>query len=435
MLQQLKINDKFQPLFEQPKGIRYYIVTGGRGATKSFTVSLWTNLKTFESNSKVLYTRYTLRSAEKSIIPEFEEKIDLLNAKEEFKVNKTDITNLRTGSSILFSGIKKSAGNQTANLKSLQGVSVWVLDEAEELEDEEEFDKIDLSVRTQHSNNIIVLILNPATKEHWIYKRFFELAGVDGGYNGFKHDVCYIHTTYLDNVENLSPTFLKRIESIKFNQPDKYKYQIIGGWRDKAEGVIFQWERGDMDESLPYHYGIDFGFVNDPDACVKVAIDDKRNILFIEELFYEYGQTIEEISSQVAALPKAEMIADSAEPRLINTLRTKAKVQIRSVLKGAGSVLAGVKLMQNYKIVVCGDSKNLAIELNNYAWNGKAKEAPIDNYNHLIDAIRYVVWTYGSNKFELIDDNRDTNKAQRSGIDKDAGGWQDGYRNEGTGLF
>ena len=429
----LKINDKYKVLFNQPEKVRYYICTGGRGSSKSFSVSTWAELKTYEQNCKILYTRYTLISAKKSIIPEFEEKIEILNASDHFDVKQNEIINTRTGSSILFSGIKTSSGNQTANLKSLQGVSCWILDEAEELVDEDTFDKIDLSIRSQVSNNIVVLILNPATKEHWIYKRFFESLGVDSGFNGVKGNVCYIHTTYLDNKANLSDSFLDNVKSIEETRPEKYKHQILGGWRDKAEGVIFEWERGKMDESLNFNYGLDFGFVNDPDACVKVAIDDKRNTIYIEEVFYNYGQSIELLSTIVRELPRAEIVADSAEARLISTLRKNSNVAIRSVIKGAGSVNSGVKLMQNYKIVVCGESKNLAIELNNYCWNGKSKEAPIDDYNHLLDAVRYVVWTYGNNKFE-INETKDTD-SNRSGIDKDAGAWIDGYKNKGIGMF
>ena len=410
MLSEIKISHKFDVLWEQPDEVRYYIITGGRGSSKSFSVSLWDCLKTFEQNSKTLYTRYTLISAKKSIIPEFEEKIQLLDAEEHFQINNNDITNNSTGSSILFSGIKTSSGNQTANLKSLQGVSVWILDEAEELVDESIFDKIDLSIRSKKSNNIVVLILNPTTKEHWIYKRFFESRGIDGGFNGINQDVCYIHTTYQDNLDNLSASFLNSIENIRLNNPEKYEHQILGGWRNKAEGVIFNnWQYGKFDDSLHYYYGLDFGFSTDPDACVKVAIDDKKRKLYVKELFYRNGQTIDVLTKLIANLPKGEIIADSAEDRLVDHLRTHAKRQVRRVKKPAGSVMAGISLLQNYTIIVEENSTNVAKELNNYSWNGKAKEAPIDMYNHLIDAIRYVVYTYGSRKFETPETYEDKN--------------------------
>lgn len=236
----IKINDKFKTLFEQPENIRYYIVTGGRGSGKSYGVGLWANLKTYELNTRVLYTRYTLTSAHLSIIPEFAEKIEVLNAENNFQVNKDRITNITTNSDIVFKGIKTSSGNQTANLKSLQGVSVWILDEAEELDNEDTFDKIDLSIRTKDSQNIVVLILNPTIKEHWIYKRFFEQKNIPDGFNGVSGNVCYIHSTYLDNLENLDESFLNNVEEIKQNDPDKYNHVILGGWLEHLDGVLFK---------------------------------------------------------------------------------------------------------------------------------------------------------------------------------------------------
>jgi PBSX family phage terminase large subunit len=234
----IKINEKYKVLFEQPKEVRYYIITGGRGSGKSFGVTIWANLKTLAKNTKILFTRYTLTSAHISIIPEFLEKIELLNLQSQFKITQSEIIS-NNGGSILFKGIKASSGIQTANLKSLNGVNVWILDEAEELHDEKVFDKIDLSIRDKDTQNIVVLILNPTLKEHWIYKRFFEDMEVQEGFNGIKQNVCYIHTSYLDNAENLSESFLENVEKIKLNNPTKYHNEIMGGWLDAYEGVLF----------------------------------------------------------------------------------------------------------------------------------------------------------------------------------------------------
>ena len=223
-----------------------------------------------------IYTLY-ITSANISIIPEFEEKIELEGHMDYFNVNKTDIENKVTGSNILFRGIKTSSGNQTANLKSIQNTTTWVLDEAEELEDETTFDKIDESIRKKGIQNRVIILMNPTTKEHFIYKRFFEDMGVDEGFNGQKENVCYIHTTYLDNIDNLSEKFIYKAEKLKQTNPTKYHHIMMGGWLSKAEGVVFNnWRYGDYDDSLPYGYGMDFGFFPDPDVLVKVAIDEKR---------------------------------------------------------------------------------------------------------------------------------------------------------------
>ena len=189
---------------------------------------------------RILFTRYTMVSAHLSIIPEFLEKITLLGYENIFSVNKAEVVNTKNNSDILFRGIKTSAGNQTASLKSLQGISTWILDEAEELIDEDIFDTIDLSIREKGVQNRIVLVLNPVTKEHWIYKRFFQDKGVEAGFNGSKGNTTYIHSTYLDNEENLSKSFLERIKAIKHNNIKKYNHAIMGGWLDKAEGVVFE---------------------------------------------------------------------------------------------------------------------------------------------------------------------------------------------------
>lgn len=100
-------------------------------------------------------------------------------------------------------------------MKSLAGVTCWVLDEAEELVDEDIFDKIDLSIRAKNKQNRVILVLNPSTKEHFIYQKFFESKGVEAGSNLTKGDTTYIHTTYLDNIENLSQSFLDQVEDTK----------------------------------------------------------------------------------------------------------------------------------------------------------------------------------------------------------------------------
>ena len=146
---------------------RYFIFTGGRASGKSFAINMMLLYLTFEAGHIILFTRYTLRSASISIIPEFIDKIKILEMEDLFHITKDEIINIQTGSKIVFRGIKTSSGDQTANLKSLQGITTFVLEEAEELTDESIFDKIDFSVRQRSMDNRIILILNPASKEHW----------------------------------------------------------------------------------------------------------------------------------------------------------------------------------------------------------------------------------------------------------------------------
>ena len=340
---------------------------------------------------RVLFTRYTMVSAHLSIIPEFLEKISLLGFESIFSINKAEVVNLGNKSDILFRGIKTSSGNQTASLKSLQGISTWCLDESEELVDEDIFDTIDLSIREKNIQNRIILILNPVTKEHWIYKRFFEEKGIEGGFNGVKDNVCYIHSTYLDNVINLSQSFLERIKSIKHTNIKKYTHKILGGWLDKAEGVVFDnWSIGEFNpDDLQTSCGMDFGFSIDPDSLTEVAIDKKHKKIYLKEHIYQNGLKSQELAKIVLdKVGQSLIIADSAEPRLIADLK-HAGVNIKPVKKG--TIESGITRMQDYHLVVSPESTNIAKELNNYIFSDKASKLYVDNYNHAIDGIRYNV--------------------------------------------
>lgn len=389
MSKQISLNDKYIPLFKNTS--RYFIVTGGRGSGKSFGVAMFLLNLTYEKGHKVLYTRYTMISAATSIIPEFIEKIDLMGRNNDFRITKDEIMNLTTGSSIIFKGIRTSSGNQTAALKSLNGITTFVVDEAEELVDEQTFDKIDLSVRVKDKQNRVILVLNPATKEHWIYKRFFRDTLVREGVNSSKDDTTYIHTTYKDNIDNLEQSFVKSILKMKKNNPSKYQHQILGGWIEKAEGTIIQnWKTGDYIQTSQWCYGQDFGFATDLTTLVKVSVDKEARKVWVKEIYGKPSMS----TTEIATLNKREcgmnlVICDSSEPRLINELR-ESGLNIRPTIKRIGSILSGIALMQDYQIIVDRNSQGIIKELNNYVWKSD-KEVPIDKYNHYIDAIRYAL--------------------------------------------
>ena len=388
----ITLNNKYKPLFTNDT--RYFIITGGRGSSKSFGVGTFVNLLSFEQGHKILFTRQTMTSAHLSIIPEFQEKIDLMELNPLFEVNKSEIKNIRSKSEIIFRGIKTSSGDQTANLKSLQGVTTWILDEAEELTDELTFDKINLSIRQKGKQNRVILILNPATKEHWIYKRFFEDKGVQEGFNGIKDDVTYIHTTYLDNIDNLDSSFVIEVERIKESNPEKYKHQILGGWLNKAEGVVFDnWKIDNFIDLGNSIYGQDFGFSIDPTTLIQVSIDKDKKLIYCKELLYKIGLTTTDIYNENNRYcgQKNLIIADSAEPRLISELQSRG-LNVRGIVKP--KIVDRIALVKDYTLIVDPESTNLIKELNNYSWHDKKSETPIDDYNHLLDALGYAVWNY-----------------------------------------
>ena len=379
----LDLKSKYIPLFESDS--RYYVITGGRGSGKSFSINVFLLLLTYELNQTILFTRYTLTSAEVSIIPEFIEKIEMLDRQADFEITKKEIVNKTTGSKILFKGIKTGAGNQTANLKSLAGVTCWVLDEAEELTDENVLDKIDFSIRLKGIQNRVILILNPTTKEHFIYQRFFESVGWDAGVNGTKNDTTYIHTTYLDNIENLDKSFLNQVERLKTTNENKYKHTILGGWLEKAEGVIFtNWRIGNFETHSTPIYGQDYGYSIDPTTLVKTSIDFKNKRIFVEELLHKPNLTTTDIMQLNKSLTNGGLIyGDSAESRLIAELQM-AGCNILPVKKT--EVTFGISVLQDYELIITENSTNLIKELNNYHWLDNKKATPCDMHNHCFTA-------------------------------------------------
>lgn len=277
---------------------RYLIITGGRASGKSFALALYLLQKTFNEGEVILFTRFTMVSAEISIIPEFWEKVVLLGYEDVFKKTKNEIINLKTGSRIIFRGLKTSSGMQTANLKSINGLTCWVMDEAEELVDEKVFDTIDNSIRSLNAKNEVIIVLNPTNINHFVFDKFFRRYGLGNVWTGTREDCTYIHCSYLDNIKNLNESFIATAEKVKAVDPEKYRHVYMGEFNDLAEGCIYtNWCKVD---AIPAHlenwYGVDFGYTNDPTAIVNVAIDRNNLRLYVREVCYRKGLSNNDIA-------------------------------------------------------------------------------------------------------------------------------------------
>ena len=366
----------YHPLYEDKEKF-IILITGGRGSGKSFNASTFIERLTFEMTPvekivhQILYTRYTMVSAGMSIIPEMMEKIDLDGTTKYFKTTKTDIVNKMTKSRIMFRGIKTSSGNQTAKLKSIQGITTFVCDEAEEWTNEEEFDKIMLSIRKKGIQNRIIIIMNPCDSNHFIYKKYIEnihkLVEIDGVQVQISThpNVLHIHTTYLDNLENLSPEFLKEVEDMKVSNPEKYAHVVVGRWADVAEGAVFK--KWGIVKEFPREckkvgIGQDFGFTNDPSAAVRCGIIDNR--LYVDELFYETDMLSSAIANRLKPF-SMKVFADSQDPRLIQEIKNRG-VNIYPVDKFPGSIKAGIDKIKDMEFFVTERSYNLITELRKY---------------------------------------------------------------------
>jgi PBSX family phage terminase large subunit len=240
MSNEVKISDKFEPLFRllddtyHPE-IDTVIITGGRYSLKSYSVSIFSLLALTDYQWDVLYTRYTNESITDSVKPEVSDKAELLGK----VVNDTN-THIEKGSNrIAFKGIKTGSKQQTANLKSLSGFNLFVNDEAEELPDYKTFKKIFYSIRSTSKRNLNILILNPTTKDHWIFQEFFEKKGLEGGENCIVDNVMYIHSSYLDCDFSIMPkNILADYQRLKEENPDEYENIVMGGWITEPEGIL-----------------------------------------------------------------------------------------------------------------------------------------------------------------------------------------------------
>lgn len=390
------------------------LVTGGRGSGKSFGCSTFIERLTFEMRHRtnnmgereklvhnILFSRYTMTSAEVSVIPEFLEKVEADGTGQYFHTTKQDVINVKTGSKVMFRGIKTSSGNQTAKLKSIHGITTFVCDEAEEWTSEKEFSTIMYSIRQKGIQNRIIIIMNPTDKNHFVYRNYIKDTHRIEYFDGVPvqisthPSVLHIHTTYLDNLDNLSDEFISNAEYSKEFHPEEYAHTFMGHWTDEVEGVVFDnWDIvDDFPENCKHQAaGLDFGFTHDPTAGVRCGLigDD----LYIDELFYRTRMLSSDIASELQeSLPYGmEIMADSADPRLIQEIANQGLL-IYAVQKGSGSIEAGIDKLKTLRIHVTRRSKNIITELRNYTWakdkDGIYINKPIDAFNHALDAVRY----------------------------------------------
>jgi len=405
-------HDVYRPLYEDKEKF-IILVTGGRGSGKSYSTSCFIERLTFELGEnegkkiahQILYTRYTMTSASISVIPEFLEKVDADGTSKYFSKTKTDVVNVSTGSHVMFRGIHTSSGNQTAKLKSIHGITTFVVDEAEEWVSEREFDTIMLSIRQKGLKNRIIIIMNPTDSNHFIYQRYIKDTHRIAMYDGVPvqisthPNVLHIHTTYLDNIKHLSPQFVQEVSHMKEHDPKKYAHVVMGQWADVAEGAVYKtWGivDGFPENAKNVGLGLDFGYAQDPSACVKFGeVWTMEGVdLYVDECFYEKGMGISELISE---LKQHNLIvyADSADPRLIDEIGLGG-VMIYGVQKGAGSIIAGIEKIKDYRhLFVTKRSINLQEELRNYTWdkdkNDNYTNYPVDAFNHGLDAMRYGV--------------------------------------------
>lgn len=230
-------SNKYKPFFEllegDPKhnGIRYVVLTGGRGSGKSFALAAGLDKVSFRKGYGVLFTRFTMTSAHTSIIPEFRSMCETMGNDDSFEFKNTEVVNKESGCIISYRGLKPASNTANSALKSISGKNIMVVEEAEEIADQSLFEKVDLSIRTKEHQNIIILVLNPCHINHFIYKEFVDTD---------RDDVMKIHTSYLDNYDNLDESFIKLAERQKERNIKKYNHLFMGHWMMDTDGALFR---------------------------------------------------------------------------------------------------------------------------------------------------------------------------------------------------
>lgn len=382
---------------------------GGRDSSKTFSGILWDVLAAADHGHRILLTRYVMNSTDNSISEALEERMRLIGYTSKFEKTGNLYRAKKGPGKIAVSGIKTSSLNQTARLKSLENFSVFKVEEAEELTSYREWVKIKRSMRAKDVQTLAVLTFNPPTTEHFLFEKFFEEQGVEPGFSGIKGTTLYIYSSWKDNEENMTEANLNEfrekeahynlyestpkderhlLPKIVRNDWEEYKYAILGGFRNKAEGVIYDdWTEGEFDTSLPYTYGLDFGS-NDPDSLTKVAVDHKRKRIYIEEIYHKSDTSFDALRDILVDRVgfHDRIVADAAERRMIHDLYDFG-LNIEKCYKPEKHMQ--IKRLQGYTLVVCGKSLNLRKGLRNYVWHDKKAGVPKHDYSDINDSWRY----------------------------------------------
>ena len=409
---QIKIKDvigKNYDLFWNDKHF-YRVVKGSRGSKKSKTIAInmiYRIMKYPESN--LLVIRRVFNTLRNSCRADLIWAINRLKVNHLWKIPKGEhtLTYLPTGQQILFAGLDDPL--KLTSITVAQGYLnfVWI-EEAFQIEKQEMFETLEESIRgilPPHLFHQITLSFNPWSEDHWLRKRFYN----DTYDREYTDDLIYAITTDYTMNEFLDEVTLKRFEEMKIKRPNRFRVAGLGEW-GIAEGLVYNnWEILEFDPikllkndfSLEAAFGLDFGFTNDPSAFIAVIVDLRNKRLFIFDEFYKKRLLNNEIAEEIKlrGYSKDEITADCAEAKSIEEIRRHGISRIRQSSKGKGSVNQGIQYIQQFDIYVHPKCTNTIMEFKNYVWeekNGITINKAADNYNHLMDALRYALEKYST---------------------------------------
>lgn len=381
---------------------RYRVCKGSRASKKSKTAALWyiVNLMAYPE-ANLLVVRKVFRTLKDSCFTELKWAIHRLgvDAFWDVKESPLEITYIPTGQKIYFRGLDDPL--KVTSITVEHGYLCWMwIEEAYEISKESDFDMLDESIRGAIPEETglfkqITMTFNPWNEHHWIKARFFDKPD---------ENTLALTTNYLCN-EWLDEADEKVFEAMKVNNPRRYRVAGLGDW-GIVEGLIFEnWEEKAFDiqqvrslSSVKAAFGLDFGYTNDPSALFCGLVDEQNKTLWVFDEMYGYGMSNEAIAKEVQGMGyiKERIKADAAEPKSIDRLYDLGLSHIHRARKGKDSINNGIDYIQDYHIIVHPKCVNFITEISNYTWDtdtktGKKLNKPIDDFNHLMDAMRYAL--------------------------------------------
>jgi phage terminase large subunit len=364
----MRANPNFTYLKRAAKDQRATLLQGSTRSGKTYGVVyylLWLCDKYNGANLEIDITRDTFTALKATAWKDFKDVLLAHDLYSDNNHNKTDHWYNLFGNRISYYGAD--------NPDKIHGRSrdiLWV-NEAHQFP-KETVDQ--LFPRTRHR---IICDYNPALGvEHWL--------------DPYIDQFPPLITTYKDNPHLTAA----QVADIEGRKGDAYWWQVYGtGQRASREGVIFEnWEIGEFDDSLPYGYGLDFGYEPHPAAMVKLAVDVKRKLIYIKQELYKTKLGSDALKAAVKsriANRNDLLVADSANKREIFDLQSVG-INAIPARKEPGSVIRGLRGMLGCKLIIDPASKDLIKELSNYVWNDKRSDTPVKEYDDLIDASRYI---------------------------------------------
>ena len=376
---------KFLP-YLQDYSHRWEFYMGSAGSGKSVFIHQKLIFRALrEPGVRILICRKTASSARETTFEECKGVLTKWKLIDYVQINKTDKTiEFPNGSKLIFMGL-----DTETRLLSLADISCIFVEEAYEVE-QNFVEQLNLRMRGKQPNQQLILAWNPISQHSWLYD--FTVVNPPAS-------SIFIHSTYKDN-PFLQEAYIKELEELYVRNPARARVFCDGEWGIDPEGLVFtNWRVEDFDvatiaQKFERRAGLDFGF-KDPAAIVDSFYDKDSRTIYVVGNWYKTGQTLEAYAKALKdmELTKTKVFSDSASPTDIATLREQG-CNLVPCTKGAGSVEAGIRFLQDNTLIIHSSCQDVIRELENFSYikdktTGAYTEKMTHEFSHSIDALRY----------------------------------------------